>query len=220
MRHDALIKSQQEPQGSAARILDAAEETFAEHGFAGTSTREIARRAGVPFGALHYHWGSKQHLWEAAFQRLADRARATILAGIEPGRPLGETADDLVDAFLDFFAANRSIARLAYRTALEPRDPHLEKVHAIFRDLERLGIDLHTSLAPETRLDLPATLFVLVNTFVAAIVDEPSQEAFLGGSVFVPGPARERLRAELKRVARAILGIPAPRAGSDLGGRR
>jgi AcrR family transcriptional regulator len=208
MHRDALTKAVEDPTGTAGRILDAAEEAFAEHGFAGTSTREIARRADVPFGVLHYHWGSKQQLWEAAFQRLADRTRATILAGVKPGRPLGELIDDLVDAFLDFFSANRAVARLAYRTALEPRDPHLEKVHAMFRDLEQLGIDLHSELAPGTTFDLPATLFVLVNAFMAAIVDEPSQEALLGGSVFDPGPARERLRAELKRIARAILKVP------------
>ena len=201
------MKVAEDPGGTPARILDAAEEAFADHGFAGTSTREIARRAGVPFGVLHYHWGSKQQLWEAAFKRLADRTRATILAGLVPGRTLGELVDGLVDAFLDFFAANRAIARLAYRTALEPLDSHVDKVHAMFRDLEQLGIDLHSELAPNAAIDLPATLFVLANTFIAAIVDEPSQEAFLGGSVFRPGPARERLRAELKRVARAILNV-------------
>jgi AcrR family transcriptional regulator len=208
MSRDPLTKAVEDPTGTAGRILDAAEETFSERGFAGTSTREIARRAGVPFGVLHYHWGSKQQLWEGVFQRLADRTRATILAGVQPGRPLGALIDDLVDSFLDFFSANRALARLAYRTALEPMNPHIEKVHATFRDLEQLGIDLHSALFPRAAFDLPATLFVLVNAFMAAIVDEPSQEAFLGGSVFRPGPARERLRAELKRVARAILEVP------------
>jgi AcrR family transcriptional regulator len=213
VRGDTLIKTFEDPGGTAARILDAAEATFAERGFAGTATREIARRAGVPFGTLHYHWGSKQQLWEAVFQRLADRTRATVLAGIAPGRDLGALVDSLVDSFLEFFTANRPIARLAYRTALEPRDAHLETVHAIFRDLERLGLGLYAELAPEAQLDRPVTLFVLANAFVAAVVDEPSQEAFLGGSVFAPGPARERLRAELKRIARAILALPADRKG-------
>ena len=64
MRQDVLAKALDDPAGTPARILDAAEQVFAERGYAGTSTREIARRAGVPFGALHYYWGSKKLLWD------------------------------------------------------------------------------------------------------------------------------------------------------------
>jgi AcrR family transcriptional regulator len=213
MRQDVLDKTRSDPAGTAARILDAAEAVFAEHGFAGTSTREIARRSGVPFGNLHYHWGSKKELWEAVFRRVTDRTRETILATFTPGGTLGELLDKLVDAFLDFFAAHRDVTRLCYRTALEPRDPHVVTVHAMFRDLEQLGLGIHAALAPDTRQDVRVTIFVIANAFIATIADEPSQETFLGGSVFVHGPARERLRAELKRVARAIFGVPTDAPG-------
>jgi len=215
MRQDVLEKTRVDPEGTPARILDAAESVFAEHGFAGTSTREIARRAGVPFGALHYHWGSKKELWEAVFQRVTDRARETLLATFRPGGSLGELIDNLVDAFFDFFVAHRDITRLCFRTALEPRDPHLATVHAMFRDLEQLGLGIHAALVPGSEHDVRVTLFIVANSFVAAIADEPSQESFLGGSVFRPGPARERLRAELKRVARAIFGVPRGATGGS-----
>jgi AcrR family transcriptional regulator len=213
MRQDVLDKTHSDPAGTAARILNAAEVVFAEHGFAGTSTREIARRAGVPFGALHYHWGSKKELWEAVFRRVTDRTRETILATFTPGGTLGELIDNLVDAFFDFFAAHRDVTRLCYRTALEPRDPHLATVHAMFRDLEQLGLGIHAALAPGARHDVRVTIFIVANAFIAAIADEPSQETFLGGSVFVAGPPRERLRTELKRVARAIFGAPTDAPG-------
>jgi AcrR family transcriptional regulator len=51
------------------RILGAALDSFAEKGFDGASTREIAGRAGVPLGLLQYHFGSKQKLWQAAVDR-------------------------------------------------------------------------------------------------------------------------------------------------------
>lgn len=213
MRQDVLEKTRIDPDGTPARILDAAEAVFAEHGFSGTSTREIARRAEVPFGALHYHWGSKKELWEAVFQRVVERARATLLTNFRPGGSLGELIDNLVDAFFDFFSAHRDVTRLCCRTALEPRDPHLMTVHAMFRDLEQLGLGIHTALVPDSRRDVRVTLFVVANSFVAALADEPSQESFLGGSVFRPGPARDALRAELKRVARAVFGVPADSSG-------
>jgi AcrR family transcriptional regulator len=41
-------------------ILDAALEAFREHGYHGTSVREIAARVGVTVPTLYYHYGNKQ----------------------------------------------------------------------------------------------------------------------------------------------------------------
>lgn len=41
------------------RILDAAEQLFAEKGFAETSLRLITSKAGVNLAAVNYHFGSK-----------------------------------------------------------------------------------------------------------------------------------------------------------------
>ena len=206
MRTDVLMKAIDDPRGTAAKILDAAEHAFAEHGYAGTSTREIARRAGVPFGALHYHWGSKKQLWEAVFRRLADRTRDTIIRNFAPGHTLDQVLDNLVDAFLDFFATHRTVVRLCYRASLESPELHRE-IHAMFAELEALGRDILRQLAPELRIDAEVTIFVMTNAFIASIVDEPSQEAFIGGSVFKNPRARDRLRRELKRLARALFDV-------------
>jgi AcrR family transcriptional regulator len=206
MRTDVLLKAIEDPRGTAAKILDAAEHAFAENGYAGTSTREIARRAGVPFGALHYHWGSKKQLWEAVFRRLADRTRDTIIRNFAPGRTLGDVIDNLVDAFLDFFAAHRTVVRLCYRASLEAPELHRE-IHAMFAELEALGRDILRQLAPELRIDAEVTIFVMTNAFIASIVDEPSQAAFLGGSIFKHPPSRDRLRRELKRLARGLFQV-------------
>lgn len=51
------------------RILDAAEQLFAERGFAETSLRLITTRAGVNLAAVNYHFGSKEALIQAVFVR-------------------------------------------------------------------------------------------------------------------------------------------------------
>jgi AcrR family transcriptional regulator len=208
MRSDVLGKALDHPTGTAARILDAAERVFSEHGYAGTSTREIARRAKVPFGALHYHWGSKRLLWDAVFRRLADRTRETIIRTFRPGSTAGEVLDNLVDAFLDFFAGHRTVVRLCYAASLETAELHRE-IHAMFSELEALGRDILRQLVPGSTIDAEAAIFVMTNAFIASIVDEPSQQAFLGGSIFSEPQARDRLRAELKRVARAVFQVSA-----------
>jgi len=206
MRHDVLLKARDQPHGTAAKILDAAEHVFAEHGYAGTSTREIARQADVPFGALHYHWGSKKQLWDAVFRRLADRTRDTIIGNFTPGATLGALLDNLVDAFLDFFAQHRTVARLCHRASLESPELHRE-IHSMFTELEALGRGILRELVPGLEIDAQAAIFVLTNAFIASVVDESSQEAFLGGSIFTSRKARERLRAELRRLSRAVFEV-------------
>jgi AcrR family transcriptional regulator len=205
-REDVLLQARFEPRGTAAKILDAAEQVFSEHGYAGTSTREVARRAAVPFGALHYHWGSKKQLWDAVFRRLADRTRDTIIGNFAPGATLGALLDNLVDAFLDFFAEHRTVARLCHRASLESPELHRE-VHSMFTELEALGRGLLRELVPELQIDAQAAIFVLTNAFIASIVDESSQEAFLGGSIFASQKPRERLRKELRRLSRAVFQV-------------
>lgn len=51
-----------------ARLLDAAIELFARHGFHGTSIRDIAQRAGANVAAGHYHYGSKEGLYLAVLR--------------------------------------------------------------------------------------------------------------------------------------------------------
>ncbi|MER6990559.1 TetR/AcrR family transcriptional regulator [Saccharopolyspora hirsuta] len=54
------------------RILEAAGELFAEHGFEATPTSRIAERAEVPKGLIHYYFRRKQDLLTALVDRLPD----------------------------------------------------------------------------------------------------------------------------------------------------
>jgi TetR/AcrR family transcriptional regulator len=60
------------------RILKAALTEFARKGFAGASVREIARKAGLGDGLVHYHFGSKEMLWRAVAKDLFDDLHAKI----------------------------------------------------------------------------------------------------------------------------------------------
>jgi TetR/AcrR family transcriptional regulator len=57
------------------RILDAAQQAFAEKGFDGATTRQIASRANVPLGLLRYYFGDKLKLWQAAVDEAFDEIR-------------------------------------------------------------------------------------------------------------------------------------------------
>jgi AcrR family transcriptional regulator len=53
------------------QILIAAERLFAEHGFAGTTLRNVVSEAGVNLAAVNYHFGSKEALFGAVVARFA-----------------------------------------------------------------------------------------------------------------------------------------------------
>ena len=54
------------------RILHAAEELFAQQGFAATSLRQVTSRADVNIAAVNYHFGSKDNLVNEVFRRRMD----------------------------------------------------------------------------------------------------------------------------------------------------
>jgi len=87
------------------RILDAAEEFFAEHGFDGVTVRQVTRKAAVDVALAHYYFGTKKGLFDAVFLRRAAvineaRLRSMDEYQINPG-PGGATIEGFIQAFLD-----------------------------------------------------------------------------------------------------------------------
>ena len=57
-----------------ARIVAEAGRLFAERGYSGTTTAEIARRAGIAEGTIYRHFRSKDDLFVACVEALFGRA--------------------------------------------------------------------------------------------------------------------------------------------------
>jgi TetR/AcrR family transcriptional regulator, cholesterol catabolism regulator len=60
------------------QILDAAGQLFKEQTFEGTTTRDIAERAGILLGSLHYQYKTKDLILEALMARGVARARQAV----------------------------------------------------------------------------------------------------------------------------------------------
>jgi AcrR family transcriptional regulator len=69
------------------RILHAAEDLFAQHGFAGTSLRQVTSRADVNIAAVNYHFGSKENLVHEVFKHrmdeMSEKRLASLAAAVE-----------------------------------------------------------------------------------------------------------------------------------------
>lgn len=147
------------PEGaSVARetIIRAAEPAFGEHGYAGTSLREIARRAKVTQALVTYYFGSKAALFKEVFLRRGRQIAAERIAALE-ALPAKATLEDIIRAYLRPALAmrasqqGRAFIRLQARMHTEPPrfaeslrreaydDPLHRYVTAIHRLIPRLS---------------------------------------------------------------------------------
>ena len=90
-----MAASRKSSSATRERILRAAERCFTEHGFEGSSLRQITRMARVNLAAVNYHFSSKRELWLEMMQRRlgplnAERVRLieAARAATPPGSPL------------------------------------------------------------------------------------------------------------------------------------
>ena len=96
------------------RIVEAAAEAFAEKGFHGASTRDIAQRAGANQGLITYHFRSKDELWRAAADRtfgLLRQSLGTSLAALASDDPR-DRAREAIRQYVRFAAAHPELFRL------------------------------------------------------------------------------------------------------------
>lgn len=103
-----------------AQVLAATIDCLVERGYAHTSNRHIAKRAGLTVGALQHHFTSKADLMAAALQTLGDRMADEFLAAAptegDPNERIAQLLDrlwevhrgPLFDAGLELWIAARS----------------------------------------------------------------------------------------------------------------
>jgi len=149
------------------RILQVAEEVFAQKGFEGTRTRDIAEQARINISTLHFHWKSKEDLYAAVYQNLlAQRARLAeeVLALLDqpPKSHWQETVQAVVNKMFHFFRAHQYAARLDSYRILEATAPSvvLQQGQSLLMSVaERLRARLPVELVQ--RLDIELTILTL-----------------------------------------------------------
>lgn len=87
-------------------LLDATMQALVDVGFKGTTTTEVARRAGVSVGALQGHFPTKSELLAAAVRYSLDRRVeefGVLLAGLDPS---SDKLDEAIDLLWSMFCGS------------------------------------------------------------------------------------------------------------------
>lgn len=124
-------------EATRSRLIDAAVAAFADKGFHGTTTRDIAAAAGMSPAALYVHHRSKEELLylisRAGHERTLTLVREGIAAGGGPAEQLRRVVHDFAVAHAERHTESRIVNyELA---ALTPE--HLAEIRAIRQEIDR-----------------------------------------------------------------------------------
>ena len=173
--------------GVRDRLLDAAEELFCEHGFEGTSIRDIAAVAGCNIAAVNYYFGGKENLYVAVWRRHLHIMRQARVASIEKimsqqdSEPsLEELLTSYANAFVEPLVDKKTGGRFMRLMAREMVDKHLPQ--NIF--LEEMIIPVMTALQQAlmricpglTEVNAQLTILSLVGQLVHTTIAETMLE--------------------------------------------
>jgi AcrR family transcriptional regulator len=191
-------------------ILTAAEDLFAINGFAGTTTRAVANRAGVAEALVYTNFGSKTRLFEAA---VVDRYETFLAEHVErwsQGIAHPETMSrfdfvyGFVDSFTTFFSDNRDLC-LTYleyhRLGNGQSEPPTANFAVALRTLEVALIDYGDQFGLR-ELDVTLTVRAVIAMVLGLVLHD--HVLFTG----VRQPGRERLVREVTTLI--LVGIEAP----------
>ncbi|MFD0415810.1 TetR/AcrR family transcriptional regulator [Streptomyces sp. NPDC127108] len=130
------------------RLLEAAVACLAEHGWAGSTVSVVAERAGVSRGAAQHHFRTREELFTAAVEYVAEE-RSAALRGLFPeGAGASARADRtaVVAALVDLYTGPLFRAALQLWVAASNEDqlgPRVAELEArVGRETHRIAVEL------------------------------------------------------------------------------
>jgi AcrR family transcriptional regulator len=146
-------KQQQRSVVTQHKLLDAAIEAFSENGFKGTSTRDIAERAGVHHPLITYHFKNKDQLWRAAADKVFRDFRGSLAGSLDDNVDASpkERMASLIRAYVRYARTQPALHRVMVQEASTPNPrldwliethlkPFFETTFAMIEELQRIGV--------------------------------------------------------------------------------
>ena len=159
-------KLQQRSIVTQQKLLDAAIEAFSENGFKGTSTRDIAERAGVHHPLITYHFKNKDQLWRAAADHIFIAFGQSLTKSLNEnqGRNAKERMSEMIFAYVRYAKSQPALHKVMVQEASYPNprldwlierhlNPLFQAVFGMITELQGLGV------APQGN---PALLFNMI----------------------------------------------------------
>jgi AcrR family transcriptional regulator len=194
-------------------LLDVAEELFSEHGFEGTSTRMLAKKAGINLAMISYYFGSKEKLFEMLVERKTSYMLEILKALNESESDSFKKIETMIDLYVDRILKNGRFHRILQREiSLQQRTELSDKISSLllrnakaYADIIQEGIDRGEFRPVDVKLTV-ATLVgtvsqvTLSTTLVCKLLDAGLDSNITQGEEF-----KTRVKNYLKDLFRAHL---------------
>ena len=120
------------------RILEAAIDAFADRGYDGVSTREIARDAEVTSATVYHHFPSKFSLYQEAYRYAIDAAFGAYSRAVAGRQSTVDEIDAVLDCSLQLMHERVAITSLAIHAQTDAVHPEMHRP-----ELPRVGTGVH-----------------------------------------------------------------------------
>ncbi len=192
------------PRSTSDRILDAAEDIFAEKGYSATSLGDVADRVGIRSPSLYNHFKNKEALYEAVLERLLADFSAP-LAELDSGPVTNERVFQWLETIVRLHHANPNLARLLQHAALSG-GPHTNQlIDRLFRPMFQSGAkieDADISLFADSGLQ-PWAVMAFNNLVMSYVTMAPMYRDLLGEDPFSDKALANQLNL-VKTLLRAV----------------
>jgi len=197
-------------QSTKEKILLAAEDEFAEQGFAGARTQEIAKKAAVNKALIHYYYKDKSSLYQAVMDEMMYdliRISQDVAKRNLTGKALVEA---LVSDFFDFAAKHPHFAKLTTAGSTMGDAKYLEtSIKNLFRPLFQRGVEFleeHMAKGAIRKVDAPQFLVSALLLTLSYFAMSPMVSLLLGKDAVSKAALEQRKRSILDFVF-ATLGV-------------
>lgn len=129
----AVEADHQQTANTKNQILENARELFAEHGYDGTSIRQLTASLGITPAALYYHFASKNDVLEGLAAKLHD-ASDDFLKRIREFDQSPESMREALNQYYDLLADDIHVFRLVYNDAAIQHSPIGQRLRGQARD--------------------------------------------------------------------------------------
>jgi len=146
-------KQQQRSIVTQQKLLDSAIEAFSENGFEGTSTRDIADRAGVHHPLITYHFKNKDQLWRAATNKVFREFNISLVKAMAeiPDFDPKAKAEAFIRTYLHYARSQPAVHRIILQEANcecgrldwlseNHLKPLFEEVDKALKSLQQIGV--------------------------------------------------------------------------------